>query len=175
MALFLVALTMLFGASLIGFVVIRIKNSDVMPMGQIGVPGGLWISTGLILVASFTIHRALHSVLNKCQARFRNGLAITVLLAVGFLLVQTPSLMKYLAEHYGTEGDVYLHGLIFFLILVHALHVIGGVLPLVYIMVKAHQGAYDHEHYGPVKYISMYWHFLDGVWLVMFTVLLITR
>ena len=72
------------------------------------------------------------------------------------------------------DEGIYLYGLVFFLILVHGLHVMGGILPLVNITVKAHRGRYDHEHHGPVKYIAMYWHFLDGVWVTMFAVLIVT-
>ena len=98
-----------------------------------------------------------------------------MLLAVGFLLVQTPSLMALLAQHHALQDEgIYLYGLVFFLILVHGLHVMGGILPLVNITVKAHRGRYDHEHHGPVKYIAMYWHFLDGVWVTMFAVLIVT-
>ena len=47
-------------------------------------------------------------------------------------------------------------------------------IPLAVVTRNAHLGAYDHESYAPVKYVTMYWHFLDVVWIVMFAVLLVT-
>jgi heme/copper-type cytochrome/quinol oxidase subunit 3 len=63
---------------------------------------------------------------------------------------------------------LHLYGLIFFLILVHALHVVGGLVGLSVTTAHALQGRYDHERYGGVKHAAMYWHFLDAVWLVMY-------
>ena len=187
MVLFLLALTMLFGASILGYILIRYGmlrpdtvSADVPPvpeMGTITVPWTLWISTALILISSFTVHRALDNVRHERQVRFRNGLLITLLLAVGFLLVQAPSLTVLLHEHFQQlkqPGGVQIYGLVFALILVHALHLLGGLIPLSVITFKAHQGRYDHEHHGPIKYITMYWHFLDGVWIAMFAMFLIT-
>ena len=175
MSLFLAALVMLFAASLVGYIIIRIRGDSTDPLGHLDIPRGLWVSTALILASSFTVHRAVQNVRQERQTSFRNGLTITMLLAVGFLLVQTPSLMALLAQHRVLRDEhIYFYGLVFFLVLVHGLHVIGGLLPLANITVKAHRGHYDHEHHGPVKYIAMYWHFLDGVWVTMFAVLIVT-
>ena len=57
---------------------------------------------------------------------------------------------------------------------IHALHLFGGILPLAVVTRNAHLGAYDHEAHAPVKYVTMYWHFLDVVWIAMFAVLLVT-
>jgi len=86
----------------------------------------------------------------------------------------TPALWKLLARHWGAaEGFTALFGLIATLIVIHALHVIGGVVPLAVVTRHAHRGRYDHESHGPVTYVAMYWHFLDAVWVVMFAVLLV--
>ena len=60
-----------------------------------------------------------------------------------------------------------LYGLTFCLVIVHALHVIGGVAGLTFLLFGLARQAYDHERYFPVKFCAMYWHFLDAVWLTM--------
>jgi heme/copper-type cytochrome/quinol oxidase subunit 3 len=65
-------------------------------------------------------------------------------------------------------GGVFLYGLAFVLILVHALHVVGGIIGLVNTVRHGMHGDYDHENYYGIKHAAMYWHFLDGVWIVMF-------
>lgn len=166
MVLFLIALGMLFGASLLGYLIIRLR----LP-ATIHLPGGLWVSTALMLTSSYTIHRALQNVRHERQTPFRKALVVTLLLAVGFLLVQAPSLTALLREHGRQLADgqgVYLHALVFFLILLHAAHLVGGLIPLAVVSHQAHAGRYDHEHHAPVWYLALYWHFLDGVWVTMF-------
>lgn len=176
MFLMLASLGMLFAASMLAYILIRTglvlpEDAAIPPAGAIELPRLLWVSTALILASSFTIHRAAESLRHERQTRFRSSMTLTLLLAGAFLLVQTPSLASLLREHFAlveAGGDLRLYGLVFFFILVHALHVVGGVLPLTITTVRAHRGAYDHEHYRPVQYLAMYWHFLDVVWLVMF-------
>jgi cytochrome c oxidase subunit III len=64
--------------------------------------------------------------------------------------------------------DTRLYGMIFFFVLVHAAHVLGGMIYLAIVTHRALDGRYDHENYVGVKHAAMYWHFLDVVWLLMF-------
>jgi heme/copper-type cytochrome/quinol oxidase subunit 3 len=64
-------------------------------------------------------------------------------------------------------------GLAFCLILLHAAHVIGGVVALWVVTVKAMKDRYDHENYQGVRHAAVYWHFLDIVWVAMLAVFLI--
>ncbi|MEM7626152.1 MAG: cytochrome c oxidase subunit 3 [Planctomycetota bacterium] len=191
MYLFLAALAMLFLASMLGYVIVRWSktrvvydpaNPDVVafpatapPLGTIHMPAMLWVSTLVILASSVTIHFAVQNIQRERQAKFRSMLVGTLVLSLLFLLVQLPSLATLIYEHFQIDTGHTMLGLIFFLVLVHALHVVGGIVPLAVVTYKAGQGRYDHEHYGPVKHVALYWHFLDGVWLFMFAVLLITR
>ena len=144
------------------------------PLGTIDLPALLWLSTLVILASSVTAHLALQNVRRERQSKFRGMLIATLVLSILFLLVQAPSLGGLIAEHFAEGNDNTMLGLIFFLVLLHALHVVGGIVPLAVTTYKAGQGRYDHEHYGPVKNMALYWHFLDGVWLFMFAVLLFT-
>lgn len=195
MALFLAALFMLFAGTILGYLLIRVGAADAPPMGSIDLPWGLWLSTLVILASSFTIHLALQAIRHERQTHFRSAMTATFLLAVLFLLVQAPCLASIIHDHLpklreyqaarelaiasrgsaagGVGVAMPIEGLVFLLILIHALHVIGGVIPLAVVTWRAHQGRYDHENLGPVRYIAMYWHFLDAVWIVMFAVLLI--
>jgi len=188
MWLFLAALGMLFAASMLGYVLIRVQQTRELvnpvtkeviaaaapPLGTLHLPFGLWFSTLVILASSFTMHLALQNVRRERQAKFRNWLVATLILAGLFLLVQTPSLASLLIGHNHADTGHTLLGFVFFLVIIHALHLIGGVIPLAVVTRNAHLGAYDHEAHGPVRYVTMYWHFLDAVWIVMFGVLLLT-
>lgn len=202
MWLFLISLGMLFAASMLAYTIIRIsgmieKQNEItgepLPSGpswgSLHIPMGLWFSTLAILLSSYTIHRALTHIRFQRIDAFCRSMLMTLGLAILFLLIQAPSLTSLLFEHF-TAMEQYelartgqataetvvnpLYGAVFFLILVHALHVIGGFIPLVIVTRNAHLHKYDHEHYRPVKHMAMYWHFLDAVWISMFAVLLIT-
>ncbi len=191
MKLFLVSLAILFAASMLAYLLVRVvgTNERVLPrgdgtqtvippttppLGSIELPWTLWLSTVVILASSVTIQIALNKVRRERQRGFRLALNATLALAILFLLVQVPSFIILLGRHAGVDVGHAMFGAIFFLILLHALHLVGGIIPLFVVSQHAHADRYDHEAHAPVKHVTMYWHFLDGVWLVMFGVLLAT-
>ncbi len=181
MLLFLASLTMLFGATMIGYVVIRLQllNPDRdpnPPLGEIAMPLLLWLSTFVILASSATLHYAGMSIAVERQRPFRRAMTITTVLGYAFLLIQIPALtMLAKSQASLSEVDSRLYALIIFMVIVHGLHVVGGLIPLTVITRKARRGAYDHEQFTPVTHMAMYWHFLDAVWLVMFGTMMFLR
>jgi heme/copper-type cytochrome/quinol oxidase subunit 3 len=73
----------------------------------------------------------------------------------------------------GRPVQVSMYGLVFFLIVVHALHVLGGIVALAIVTWRTKRQRYDHENYMGVQFAARYWHFLDIVWLAMFTMFLV--
>ncbi len=191
--LFLVSLGVLFAASMLAYLLIRLNPRTSPDLGTVHLPNGLWVSTAIILISSYTMHRALANVQRERQDKFRQALVLTLLLSLAFVLVQTPSLVSLgqdmsgkldawnqaretaMVEGTPPQGDAPIEGLVLALIVIHALHVLGGVIPLFITTLNAHQHKYDHEQHTPVRFLTYYWHFLDGVWIVMFAVLLLTR
>jgi heme/copper-type cytochrome/quinol oxidase subunit 3 len=173
MWLVLASLTMLFAAGMLGYAIIRLTSSTIPEDFTLRLPRTLWVSTALVLSASVTIHRALRAIQHEKRAELRRWLWTTLALAAGFIAVQIPSMIAMLASHRRLiETRMPLYGLIFFLVLVHAAHVLGGVIALVAVLRKALRDGYDHEHYTGVYHSALYWHFLDIVWLVMFGTML---
>jgi len=166
--LFLAALTMFFLAGIVSFVVIRVSGQNSPPMGDLKMPIGLWVSTALLMASGVTFHMALLDVRCERQTEFRRYIVLTGLLTVAFLIVQAFSLSELLAAHEANRVRGFaLYSLIMSLVIVHAVHVIGGLVPLGVVTRKAFQGRYDHEAYSGVQHCAMYWHFLDAVWLAM--------
>ena len=175
MWLFLIALFMLFGAVMLAYLFIRLAGAQSPPLHAIHLPRMLWLSTALVIGVSIGLARSLKFLRRERQEAFRDWLRVSLLMAIGFIIVQAPAMAMLLSAHQQVRRQgVFLYGLIFFLILLHALHVIGGIVGLVVVAVKAERGVYDHEHYLPVRHTAMYWHFLDFVWLVMFLTFLAT-
>jgi heme/copper-type cytochrome/quinol oxidase subunit 3 len=169
MWLLLASLFMLFAAVMVGYLVIRLGGSQSPPLHAIHFPKLLWLSTALVIGVSFALQRSLNYVKLEKQREFHRWLLISLWLAIGFIVVQAPAMIELLAAHrrFHPQG-LALYGLVFFLILVHAAHVVGGIIAMSRIIYVARTGAFDHEHYQPVRHTAMYWHFLDAVWIAMF-------
>ena len=177
MKLFLVSLAMLFGASLLGFVIIRIQLRHVWPDDLPALPALLWLGTAMLIISSVTMQLALASVRKGVGSRFSVLMIITLLLGLGFIFVQALSWRDVLAamETAWVGSEQYRYALASFYVLsgVHALHVIGGLLPMAVITKRALRGRYAADRYAGVAYCAMYWHFLDGVWVILFATLLL--
>ena len=173
MWIFLATLSMLFLASIAGYLVVRLKAPAWPPPGMPRLPSGLWLSTGLLLAGSVTVHLALLRVrLGQRTATVRYLLATTGL-ALAFLLVQTWNWWGLIAAKM-TATTKNLYAFTFFMLTgLHAAHVIGGVILLAIVTARAAKGRYGSGRHGGVTYAAMYWHFLDAVWIVLFAVLVL--
>jgi heme/copper-type cytochrome/quinol oxidase subunit 3 len=186
MWLLLAALGMLFVSGMLLYVLFYLHvfgNAATIP---VHLPAAMWISTAVLLVASCTIHRAVAAVRRQRLTPLLHWLYATSALAAVFLAIQFPCLAKVLAAYRAATASIVaqtsaathplrLDGLVFCLILLHALHVIGGIVAMGIVTVNVYRGRYDHEHYTPIRHAAWYWHFLDGVWLTMFAIFLTTR
>ena len=179
MWLFLITLTMLFASGMVGYVFIRLAGAGMPRPGAMRpalLNPLLFSSTALVLLASVAIHMAVARVRRERFRPFIRWLLITDALALGFLTVQAPAMVGLFSQDEGIGHalgqtgvrDTRLYGLIFVFVLLHALHVLGGMIYLAIVTRRAFAGRYDHEHHTGVRHAAMYWHFLDGVWLLMF-------
>ncbi|MFH1279600.1 MAG: heme-copper oxidase subunit III [Candidatus Eisenbacteria bacterium] len=170
MTLFLASLSVLFLASLAGYMIIRLRAPEWPPEGTPPLPFGLVWSTVALLASSFTMHRALKGAREGTARCLKGGLTATLLLGLLFLILQLLNWRALQANSVTAQRDLY--GFTFFLLTVlHAVHVIGGIAGLLRTTAKAYAGAYTPERHEGVVLVSMYWHFLDVVWLVLFAVL----
>ena len=171
MWLFIVALGMLFAASMVGYLVVRLKAPEWPPAGTPGLPLGLYFSTFLIIGSSLTMHGALDSLRRNRQVLARWMLAATLALGTVFLVSQIGAWWTMAASR--SSGDANLFTFTFYMLTaLHAAHLLCGLAPLAVTCAKAFKGAYSPEWNLPVKLMGMYWHFLMIVWLVMFGVLI---
>jgi len=198
MYLFLASLAMLFLASMLGYVLIRVMNSEVA-FGSVKLPHTLLVSTLFMLAGSFTMHMALVKIQQEKQPAFRLYLTATIVFASLFVFIQTPAMLGMWKQHstlmqqwneqrlqnpiprppptpalgderIAGQRSVPFYGLVMVLILIHALHVVGGMVALGIVAYNGYRNQYDHEEHAGVRNCVLYWHFLDGVWLIMYAV-----
>lgn len=183
--LFIASLTMFFlGCIAIYLLLIDgIKNPryDVpatFSYSPLELPSTFWFSTLALLITSVFLHFAAKRIANEKQLLFRRYIRIGLLFALIFLAFQSLGLLTLLSEHFSFSdqpGFRRLYGICFSISLIHALHVLGGVIYIGYIDYRGNRGAYDHEKHWAVDHCAWYWHFLDIVWLLMIAMFLFTR
>ena len=182
MAILIVSLSMLFIASMVAYITIRMQTELRLraaghtitwpPPGTPAIPSTLWISTFVILLTSVTIQLALNAIRRDNRKAVLRNLYITSALGLVFLALQTLNWWEfYSALHPGTTiGGAYL-GMFYVLTGLHAAHVIGGLVPLAIVTVRASKGAYSRNFHPGIRYSTIYWHFLDAIWIVLFCVI----
>ena len=131
------------------------------------------LGTVCLLSSSFTVHAAV-SALRKNNGRTSTlWLAATVLLGAVFLM-GTAREWYHLIVDFGLTIRTNLFGTTFYsLVGLHATHVVVGLIMLTVTLALAVSGRVREEHAERLEVLSIYWHFVDGVWVVVFTVVYI--
>jgi cytochrome c oxidase subunit III len=170
--LLVLALSMLFAASIVGYLVIRSRAAVWPPPGVPRLPGTLWISTLIIVISSFTMQSAVRAARTDRRRPLGTWMLLTTLLGVAFLVSQTVNWFALVAANLTARTNLY--GFTFYMLTgLHAAHVVGGVIPLGVVTARAWRGHYSSASHPGVEYCAIYWHFLAAVWLVLFTLLVI--
>lgn len=171
-ALFLLSLGMFFAASIVGYLVIRLRAEEWPPAGAPAFPAALWISTFVIVLTSVAIQWALNSIQQNNRVKLLVALYVSAGLGILFLILQSLNWFLLYQRELMMKDNLY--AFTFYLLTgLHALHVIGGIIPMIITIYKARQELYTSYHYNGVYYLTMYWHFLDGVWIVLYITLLL--
>jgi len=126
-----------------------------------------------LLSSSATITCALRSLRKGAAKRFSYWWLVTIALGAYFLL-GTGREWHHLIHDQGLTLQTNLFGTTFYsLVGLHASHVVVGLLALSVVMAFTIAGAVKREHAERVHVLALYWHFVDVVWIVVFTVVYI--
>jgi cytochrome c oxidase subunit 3 len=172
MWLLLASLGMLFGASLVGFLVLRLRAEQWPPAGTPPLPGGLWVSTGLLIVLSLALVMAVRAARAGRTSVLDRMLGVSVLLAVAFLVAQISNWMRMAAHSVLPDQSLFVW-FFYLLTILHAAHVLFGLVPLLLVTVRARAGRYTADDSETIHLVGMYWHFLLVTWVAIIVVLLI--
>src|ERR1041385_1792214 len=126
-----------------------------------------------LLSSSITVHTAARSLERGRQTAFLSLWSLTVLLG-GLFLFGTAQEWHRLIYERGLTISTNLFGTTYYsLVGLHAFHVTAGLLMLAIVLIFSLAGRLRQEHSGRIGVLAMYWHFVDAVWVVVFTVVYI--
>jgi cytochrome c oxidase subunit 3/cytochrome o ubiquinol oxidase subunit 3 len=120
--------------------------------------------------SSFTIWLAERAIEHGKMGRFRLFWGLTILLGMIFL-GGTAQEWHRLIYHDGLTISTNLFGTTFYsLVGLHASHVVVGLIMLIAVFIFSLTGHVKPKHAYNIKTLGLYWHFVDAVWVVVFTV-----
>jgi cytochrome c oxidase subunit 3 len=127
-------------------------------------------ATILLIASSFTAQFAVWAIRRNDRTAFIRNMAVTVTLGIIFLVIQAIDYVD-LGSHgltlsSGTFGTTY-----YTLTGFHGAHVFGGVIMLGVVLYRGMAGQFSAKHHDAVEAASLYWHFVDVVWILLFALL----
>ena len=128
-------------------------------------------NTALLVASSFTLHWAEVSLRNDNRRSFILGLLSTLVLGTVFIGGQILEYYEFIIEKGFTLTDGLFASAFFGLTGLHGLHVTLGAVLIGIVFVRALRGQYSAERHVSVTTASMYWHFVDAVWIFLVVVL----
>jgi heme/copper-type cytochrome/quinol oxidase subunit 3 len=169
MWLFLVTEVMFFGGLLSTFLFYKLNNPSPAEAALLDVVL-VGINTFILLTSSFTVVLGLSSIQRGDSRALIRFLALTMLLGATFLLGQGYEFVNLFHEGMTLSSSVY--GSSFFTLTgFHGLHVFIGLIWAGLMLLKANRGGFSADQYDGVEIFGLYWHFVDIVWIVLFTLI----
>jgi len=127
-------------------------------------------ATILLILSSVSCQYAVWAIRRDDRTVFLRAMTVTVVLGITFLLMQATDYVLLGSEGLtlasGTFGTTY-----YTLTGFHGAHVFGGVIMLSVILYRGMAGQFSAKHYDAVEGASLYWHFVDVVWILLFSLL----
>ena len=133
-----------------------------------------WVSTAAILLSSVTLYLASKAFKERNMSRYRMLMVATLGLGLHFIVLQVAGFKQLWNEGITLQSNV-AYSFLYVIVGIHAAHVIGGIITLIVMSLKAFSTKTRSYSAVPVDLISTYWHFVDALWIYLLIFLLMIR
>jgi cytochrome c oxidase subunit 3 len=138
---------------------------------HLAVPHILWLNTLILIASSFTLAHSRGRFLANDDAGFRHWWGVTTILGIFFLIGQVIAWRQLAA------AGVFLatnpaSSFFYLFTAAHGLHLLGGIVALIWIAIRP---THRLTKGTATEVVAMYWHFMDGLWVFLFLLLLLGR
>lgn len=175
----LAGVTMMFTALTSAYIVRSVSIDGSRDWQPISMPKMVPVSTVLILISSVSVAIAGRMLRKGKGRQYRNWLLSTGVLGVGFLVSQLISWKELVAQGIYLASNP--HSSFFYLLTaVHGLHIVFGLLGLAIVLIrgwnieKSTEAEFVRRTAG-ANALTVYWHFMDGLWIYLFLLLFVWR
>ena len=144
-----------------------IVKSNQASWQSIEMPKIFWYSTATILLSSVMMQMALRSFKQRQMNYYRLLIAGTLLLGVSFVILQWIGFQQLWNSGIQFKGSSGGGQFLYVIAGLHAAHVLGGVIALMVMFVKAFFGRTKQYNSIPVEIMATYWHFVDLLWIYL--------
>lgn len=160
------SIVMMFAALTSAYIVKKNQSSWL----EFDLPVIFWYSTVTILLSSLTIHLATKAFKAREMARYRTLITVTALLGLCFIAMQWLGFRNLENHDIALVGAKSNSAASFLLVItgLHMVHVLGGVIALMIIFIRAYSAKLKNYSSLPLELIGTYWHFVDVLWIYLF-------
>ena len=170
MNLALVSIASLFVATVIAYLV-TLNALQAWQRVEANLPWGLYVNTLLLVGASVAFESAVRAIRKNRETALKQRLWLGGMFAVAFLVGQVFNWFDVVALNPDINSRLLSLFTFYLLTGVHAVHVIGGFVPLAWVLHRAHSREYSSSRHEGVRFCVQYWHFLGVMWLFLLTVM----
>lgn len=168
MWLFMITVVMIFASLTSGYIVRKAEGNWV----DFELPPIFWVTTGILLLSSVTMHLAFLSAKKDAIGMVRGYMVITSLLGLSFLVTQFYSWVYLVNINVYFSGNNVAGSFLYVLTGLHALHLVSAIIFLIWITVDAFRYRVHAKNLLSIELCATYWHFLDGLWVFLFAFLM---
>lgn len=169
--LFIASEAMFFAGLFAAYFNVRARETVWPPEGiELDYPIAIVI-TAILLTSSVTMQLAVSAIKAGDRRRMMRYVVVTFVLGAIFL---TGQLLDYLTLNFGIGSGVY--GALFYTLTgFHGAHVTGGLIAILVVLLRGSAGQFSARHHAMVEAVSAYWHFVDVIWVLLFSTLYLLR
>lgn len=169
MWLFLASEIMMFGAFIAAYTVLRMSlPKEVVDYSKAQLSWVIaFINTGVLILSSYTMVRAVHAIRNGNRGRCEDFCVATAALGLLFLVIKAFEYGGKFSHGIGPSHNLFF-SCYFLMTGFHGLHVLIGVIAL--LAVAFFVKYMDSHRYAHVENLALYWHFVDLVWIFLFPI-----
>jgi cytochrome c oxidase subunit III len=168
----LLVVAMTFGGLMAAYVVLATNRS--LEWQPFALPIQIWISTAIILISSVTYHFAKTKLDHDQRSTSKNWFIATTVFGAAFISSQILAWIELTKRGLYMQGNPYA-GFFYILTAVHAVHVLGGIIALGSVLLRVWHPTADEEailkRRSIAQVVGWYWHFMGGIWIVLFLLL----
>ena len=171
----LASIAMMFTSLSSAYIVRSGTAADWLPLR---IPRVMFVSTALILLSSVTIEVARRKLKQSFSQAYSKYLLLTAVLGLAFLGSQLIAWRQLTSQ--GIYVSSHPHSSFFYLLTgAHGVHIAGGLLALTFLWFRSrrqsHEPAFVAKRQATADAVSIYWHFMDGLWIYLFLLLFLWR